>query len=359
MNLSASSFVSWRLASQQLHEPHGQGAERIVAWLGGVQAQDFAGAKWSMGLRTRSTEAEIAKAITDLRIIRTWAFRGTLHFIAATDVSWLLALLAPVVVAANKRRYRQLELDEATFSRSTSLIRGMLESDRPHTRNEIAGVLENEGISTKGQRAPHLLQRAALDGAICLGPQRGREPTYLLLPKRINPTTSLTHTRALTELVERYFTSHGPATVQDFSWWSGLPTSAVREALENSQSLVAVDGTDFWAGIDKPADLSESAHLLSRFDEYLLGYKDRSSVLDPAFGKKINAGGGMLRPAIIVNGNVAGVWKQTKNKDRLLVSAELFRSLEDNENQVLETAVQHYGRFHNSTVEFRSSLSSG
>lgn len=359
VNLSASDIVSRRLAAQQLCEPYEQGAEQIVAWLGGVQAQDYVGAKWSIGLRARSTEAEVEKAIADLRIVRTWVFRGTLHLIAAADVSWLLALLAPAIIAANERRYRQLGLDEATFSKSTPLICRMLESGRPYTRNEIRGLLENEGISTKGQRAPYLLQRAALDGAICLGPQRGWEPTYALLSEQMRTNTFLTRIQALTALVERYFASHGPATVQDFCWWSGLSTLLVREALENTSSVAAVDGTDFWAGIDKPADPSEPAHLLSRFDEYLLGYKDRSSALDPVFSKKINAGGGMPRPAIILNGNVVGLWKQFKNKDRILVSAELFRSLEDNEAQALEIAVQQYGRYLDSAMDLRSSLSSG
>jgi len=138
----------------------------------------------------------------------------------------------------------------------------MLESGRPRKRTEITGLLENEGVSTKGQRAPYLLQRAALDGAICLGPQRGREPTYMLLTKPLDPTTALTRVQAITGLAERYFASYGPATLQDFCWWSGLPRPLVRAALENASSLVAFDGTDFWAGNDTPADVSVLRELL-------------------------------------------------------------------------------------------------
>ncbi len=308
-----------------------------------------------MGIRLpKATEQDIETAISGGIIIRTWAFRGTLHFLAAEDVSWILLLLAPVIMAGNKRRYRELDLDEKTFSKSNLLIRSVLEKNQhPCTRTELRYLLEQSGISTEGQRAHYLLQRAALAGFICLGPQRGREATYLLLPMREDSSTAKDRNAALTTLAQRYFTSQGPATIQDFCWWSGLPATMGREALQNASSLqrVTTKDTELWVGTGQPSDITESTCLLPRFDEYLLGYKDRSAALDSTFGKKVNAGGGRLKPVITFRGKVVGVWKPIRRKDRILLAVEPFGNLSQNEHQALETAVQDYGRFWEKPVE--------
>jgi hypothetical protein len=330
-------------------------AEEVVAYLGGIQAQDYAGAQWSIGIRLSDAKKDdIERATTEEKIIRTWAYRGTLHFLAAADVSWILGLLAPVLIAANQRRYRQLELNETTFSKSHRLIRGILERrGEPLARSEICAQLEQNDISTQGQRVHYLLQRAALEGLICLGPNRGRESTYRLLSTEGDSSPAVEVSRAPTALVQRYFSSHGPATIQDFCWWTGLPTAVAREALHNVTFLqqIVSGGKELWAGRNQLQGATASALLLPSFDEYLLGYRDRSTALDPAFRKKVNAGGGMMKPVIVLNGKVVGIWKQSKRQDRIQIFVTPFRDLREGEYRAIKQAAERYSRFLKTKVE--------
>jgi hypothetical protein len=360
---SATKINHWRLSSQQLHQPRWRQPERVVQWLGGVQAQYPDWAHWSIGLRLCSDAAEVRRpvavvrqAIAERRIVRTWAFRGTLHYIAASDVQWLLPLLAPAIVKRNSRRYRQLGLDEDTFAQSSRVIYNALQPGEPLARAEIARALENAGVSAQGQRIHYLVQRAALDGLVCHGPSRERKPTYVLVSQWIGAPRAQTSSEPLLALVERYFSGHGPASVQDFAWWSGLPVSAARKALSLAQSLVRckAKGTTLWAG-QKPSELqlSQTAYLLSPYDEWLLGYKDRSSSLDPAYTKLVNAGGGMPRPTIIVNGQVVGTWKRAIRADGIVAALELFHDLTGDEYAAIDAAVHRYGAFHSLPIEIQ------
>lgn len=340
----------WRLHSQQLHQLQWQQPEQIVQWLGGVQAQNATEALWSMGLRLRDcTSAEAQRAIEEQRIVRTWVFRGTLHYIAATDLFWLLQLLAPMTIRRNARRYRQLDLDETMFAQSNQVIRSALEPGKPLIRAEIARALEDRGISAAGQRVHYLVQRAALDAVICQGVQRGREPTYMLVSEWIGAMTERASPRQpLAALAERYFSSHGPATVQDFAWWSGLPVTTARQALETAQSLVQVEteGYVLWAGrTPSEPSLAQMACLLPPYDEYLLGYRDRTQVLDPTYAKRVNAGGGMPKPTIVLNGKIVGTWKRTFKNDRIQMTLDPFAKLVETERLVVERAAQRYGAF--------------
>jgi hypothetical protein len=349
-----------------LRRPRWQEPELVVQWLGGVQAQDYNWAKWSVGLRARDAkEPDVQRAIAGRRVVRTWAFRGTLHLLAAADVSWVVPLLAPIIIAANARRYRQLELDEATFAQSNEVIRHALEGEGSLVRAEIARTLERAGISAEGQRAPYLLQRAALDGVICHGLPRGREPTYVLLSPWIGSSEDLNRGKTLTTLAGRYLSGHGPATVQDFAWWAGLSVAAARQALEAASSTVrvATEGKQLWAAQQEPPlpgqelpPLSgqQTAQLLPPFDDYLLGYRDRSWALDPAHAKRVNAGGGMPRPTIVLNGEVIGIWKRTIKGDRIIVTQELFRGLDETESTAVEGAARRYGDFYGVPVEIQS-----
>src|SRR5262250_1125569 len=111
----------------------------VVAWLGSVQAQDYLGALWAVGLRMRSAvEADIEQALANRTIIRTWPMRGTLHFVAAADIRWMLELLTPRVVA-NKAQHllRQFGLDEAAFARSKELFERALQGGKQLTREAM------------------------------------------------------------------------------------------------------------------------------------------------------------------------------------------------------------------------------
>ena len=323
-----------------------------MSWLGALQAQDYGGALWSIGLRmARSTECDIERAIAERAIVRTWPMRGTLHFVAAQDVRWLLALLTPRVIAQSAGRYRQLKLDDVTFVRSKEVFAKALHGGKQLTRDEMLKQLEQADISTAGQRGYHLLVRSAQDGLICFGARRGKQQTFTLLDEWIPQTKPLAHDEALAELTRRYFAGHGPATLQDLMRWAGITTAEANIGLEAvGKELMQETIADrvYWMSSDT-ADLSsgmETAHLLPGFDEYLLGYSDRSAVLDPAYAQRICPGGnGMFSPTIVIDGSVVGTWKRTVKKGTLAIDLASFQSLTAAENSAVSAAAERYGDY--------------
>jgi hypothetical protein len=350
-------FRAWRLVSHRMGTQPWQRPEQAVEWMGGIQAQDYRGAKWSIALRTEAcSDEDVERAIQDRRIVRTWMYRGTLHFVGVRDLSWLTALLAPRTISKNARRYRQLELDDAAFEKSQQVLRRTLAAKGSLTRSEIKARFERESVPAAGQQVPYLLQRAALDGVICLGPQRGHEPTYVLVSDWVGVQRPTDPDEALQRLAARYFASHGPATWQDLSWWAGLSAGQARTATEAASGLepIDVDGAQYWATCAPvPTSLPARGHLLPRFDDYLLGYKDRSMVLDPAWTKQVNAGGGMPRPTVVVNGEVLGTWSRKIERQELIISIEPFRDLGSRECELIREAVNQFGRFQSMQADVR------
>jgi hypothetical protein len=319
--------------------------------MGFVQAQDYLGALWAIGLRTHeATELNIEKALADRSIIRTWLARGTLHFAAAEDVRWMLALLAPRVISRMAGRYRQLDLDEEAFDRSRKMVMKALKGGNQLTRKEMYQALEAGHILTAGQRGIHILGRLALEGLICLGAREGKQQTFVLLDEWNPQTEDMTHDQALTELTRRYFMSHGPATLQDFLWWSGLTTSEVKAGLEMCAPFIEqerINGQVYWQSQTSytPENTSLEAYLLPAFDEYLVGYKIRADVLDPRYAKQVNAGGGMLNPAILIEGQVMGTWKRTLGKGKVAIVPSWFTTPTQAHEHAFNLAVQRYGAF--------------
>ena len=317
-----------------------------------MQAQDYGGALWAIGLRmTGATERSIEQAIAERAIVRTWPMRGTLHFVAAQDVRWLLALLTPRVIAHSAGRYRQLELDEATFARGKEVFARALQGGKQLTRDEMLHELEQAGISTAGQRGYHLLGRAAQDGLICFGTRRGKQQTFTLLDEWVPLTRSLPRDEALAELTRRYFTGHGPATLQDLMQWAGLTAAEAKTGLAAAgKTLIQETIADrvYWMPCEAPEinHATPSVHLLPGFDEYLLGYRDRSAVLDPAYAQRICPGGnGMFSPTIVIDGVVTGTWKRTFKGGAVVIETTPFRPLTAAENDALGAAADRYGEF--------------
>jgi len=330
----------------------------VVKKLGAVQAQDYLNALWAIGLRMQgAVEADIEQAISDRKIVRTWPMRGTLHFVAAEDVRWMLALLTPRIIARAARRHKQLELDEATFARSEALFTQALQGDRQLTRPEMMEVLEQGGISTQGQRGYHILWRVGQKGLICFGPRQGKQDTFVLLDEWLSNSKILSREEALAELTKTYFTGHGPATVQDFIWWSGLPAADARSGLEMVEAQLAhqeIDGQSYWFSLMLPTPkvALPTASLLPAIDEYLLGYKERSAVLDPAHAKKVTPGGGMFKPVIVVNGRIVGAWQRPLRKTKVVIKFKLFDdSLSPAQMEAVAAAAESYGRFLGLPVE--------
>ena len=328
-----------------------------VAWFAAVQAQDYLGSLWAIGQRLGdAVEADIERAVVQREIIRTWPMRGTLHFVAAADVRWMLELLTPRVVAGNAHRMQQyFGLDEAVIGRSAELFVRALEGDRQLKRTAMYEVLEAGGVATGDSRGLHILSRLAHDGLICFAAREGKQPTFALLDEWAPAARRLARDEALAELARRYFTSHGPATVEDFVWWSGLLTADAKAGLEMSKphlTQAVVAGRVYWMAASPAAAgrAASRALLLPPYDEYTVAYKDRSAVLDPAYAKLTLSGYGIFSPIVVIDGQVVGTWKRAFKKGGLVITASPFAQLGAAATRALAAAANRYGKFLGATA---------
>ncbi len=339
-----------RLHNQQIAHTRLTRPEQVVAWLGGMQAQDYPGVKWSIGLRLpQATAADVERAITERKIVRTWTMRGTLHLAAAADVRWILALTSPGNIAGSARRRSNLELDDHTLARSREAFTKALHGGRQKTRDELYALLESAGISTAGQRGYHILWNAALHGLICFSAMDGREQTFALLDEWVPHSREKPRDEALAELALRYFTSRGPATLQDFIWWSGLNAAEARAgfgAIKSQLAQETVGPQTYWMPPDISVPDEKTAFALPGFDEFLLGYKDRSAVLDAAHADLVCPGGnGVFASTMVIDGRVVGTWKRTTRRSAIEIAASPFAALKKRERQVFEEAAARYAAF--------------
>ncbi len=352
-------LTALRLRNQQIDQPHLHSPVAILAWMGAIQGQDYDGAKWSLGLRAPgATIADIEQAIADKQIVRTWLFRGTLFMVAAQDVRWMLELLAPRVMTGNARRYKELELDTATLSRTNDIFVKALQGGKSLTRRELLAIVEAHGISTSGQRSAYMLHHAALEGLIVqVGMAQNNNPYYMRFDEALPDAPSLSRDAGLAELARRYFSSHGPATLPDFAWWTGLLMTDVRagfEAVQRELVEEVVDGESYWlcSSSTVPSPPSPTAYAPPGFDEYYLGYKDRDVVVHPDHAEKVCPGkNGVFYPTIVVDGRVVGTWKRTVKKKQIIVTPAPFEGLSSDEYAAFAQAIQHYGDFMQLPVE--------
>lgn len=350
--MNSSELIRQRLHNQRIAGPGFETAGDVVAWHGAVQAQDYLGALWAVGLRMKqAVESEVEQALADRTIVRTWPMRGTLHFVPAEDVRWMLELLTPKVIAGSARRHAELGLDEATFARSREVFARALQGGRQLTRGEMGAALEAAGIATAGQRLYHILWRLGQDGLICFGVRRGKQQTFVLLDEWLPATRHLARDEALAELARRYMTSHGPATDRDFAWWTGLTLGDARAGLALAgPGLVQqeIDGQTYWRAASEMAtaeDISTAAWLLPAYDEYTVGYTDRSALLDADGARYVEAGHSILVPALVIGGQIAGAWRRTITPRAVEIELNPFAPLSHSDAGLVELAALRYGAF--------------
>ncbi len=345
-----SDIALYRLSNQQMSQSTLKTPRDVVAWLGALQGQDYAGAKWSVGLRLPgSTDAAVEQAFADRTILRTWLMRGTLHLVAAEDIHWMLGLVAPKLIAGSTRRYGELELDADTLRRSSDILAGALQDGGLLDRKELFALLEQAGISTQGQRGVHMLQRASLDGLICQGAAVRNVPTFMALGAAPPHVAAMTREAALAELARRYFTSRGPATMQDFAAWSALAMADVRAGMEAVKAEFVeetLDGQTYWRPDATPLTHECAPYLLPGFDEYLLGYRDRSAVLDAQYAQQVCPGGnGVFQPTIVIEGRVVGTWKRVFKKGAAQLTPLPFTPFSAAQLEAFAAAAQPFGQF--------------
>jgi hypothetical protein len=344
------------IVQQRLHNQHLLGApfarpDQVVHWFGAVQAQEYPGATWGIAQRMDGLgQAVVDQAFADGAILRTHAMRPTWHFITPADIRWLLRLTSPRVHALNAGFYRKLALDADVLARGATVLGNTLQGGKHLTRSQLAAALEQAGIirSTDDRlRLTYLMMHAELEGLICSGAMRGKQHTYALLDERVPAARLLERDEALAELTRRYFTSHGPATVKDFAWWSGLSTADVRAGLELNQSQLettVIAGQTYWFRpntLTSPA-AAPIAHLLPAYDEYTIAYKEHSAILDPTYRDLVVAAFGIV---IVIDGRIVGAWKRVIERDHVRLTLSPFRTLTEAEQQAIAQALQRYSAF--------------
>ena len=336
--MNTSDVLTQRLHNQKLSSSTLEKPVDVVRWLGAVQAQDYGAAKWALALRMRSaTHDAVEAAFNAGQIIRTHLLRPTWHFVAPEDVRWLLQLTAPHVNRRCGPSYRKYELDSAVFKRSHRVLTKALRDGKHLTRAVLKAALNKSGIAADDPvRMAHLLLRAELDGVVCSGPRIGKQFTYALLEERVPPGRTLTRYEALAELARRYFNSHGPATLPDFVWWSGLTATDAKLGIE----LAGKTETRMTRKTDR---IVHSCHLLPAFDEYFVAYKQRDTIAG------LN-NWDVLGPTIIIGGKVVGTWKRTNDQDSP-IALNILRALTKSEQRAVEKATERYLKFLNTPIE--------
>jgi hypothetical protein len=338
-----------RLRHQRLTSPQFKKPADVVRWLGAVQAQEYAPAKWAIGQRMRrATDSDVERAFAEGSILRTHVLRPTWHFVAPEDIRWMLELTGPRIKTAIASYARSNALDEGAFKRSRRLLKSALDGGRQLTRAALREVFQRDRLPTTGIRFVLMLMRAELDGLICSGPRAGKEFTYALLDDRAPGIPALTRNQALAELARRYFTSRGPATLQDFVWWSGLITADARTAIELAASDLSrevIDDLVCWlpSSCRTAPRSAGAAHLLPVYDEYLVAYKNRAAALDPRYSKRgTNV---LFGSTIVVDGRVAGTWKATRSEHETLVTLNAFAPLTGRVRRAVDDAARRYSAF--------------
>lgn len=341
--------LRWRAQRLAPRDAGGDPAS-IVRAIGAIQSQDPAAA--ALALRARGTgfdAGEVERArVEDRSVVRTWCQRGTIHLVPTEDVSWLLGLLGPRLLAQRERNFRAFGLDEDVYGAALRALRKAL-ADGPLTRAEIGERWEAAGVDASGNRLPHMITRAAIEGEICDGPDRGRDRTWVRLADWVDVAAGPDGDAALAELARRHLAGHAPAEPRDLAAWAGVTVGDARAAWtslgDELKEVETAVGTRWVLAADpdpEPAAEAPAVRLLAGFDEYLLGYHDRELAVPPPHTKAVSAGGLRVLPAVAVDGQVIGIWRSRQRRRTIEIEVRPFAALDPG---LLEEEVADVGRF--------------
>ena len=342
-----------RLQNQHLLTSPFKDPVDVVRSLVAVQAQDYYGAKWAIGQRMRhATDDVVEQAFADGRILRLHLMRPTWHFVAPDDIRWLVKLTAPRVKATHSYYFKKSELDDATIKRTNNILTKALRDGKQLTRDELRQVVKRAGIEPgDSERFGRIMFRAELDCVVCSGARKGNQFTYSLVEERVPASRLMERDESLAELAQRYFKTRGPASAQDFAWWSGLTLTDVKRAIDISGSVlkseVIADKTYWKSGNAKQfrGKATGTVHLLSAYDEYFISYKDRSAAIHPKFDQKSIASKLVFDAPLVVDGFSAGGWKRMLAEDEVTIQLSPFVTLKRTDQQALKLAAQRYAKF--------------
>jgi hypothetical protein len=359
IEVSAGELLRLRQFTQRIHPVATGSVTETVRHLLAVQAQDFAQALWAVGLRTKgSTRSDVLAALESGEVVRTLPMRGTLHFVAAEDLRWMLSLTAARSLRSATTRNNRFGLDQSTLDRAEAVTRKEL-AGRSLSRDEFVRILSLNGVSTERERGYHLIFYLAHLSLVCWGPPSGTQQALVLVDDWIPAQQPLAKDVALAQFARRYFASHGPATERDFAWWTKLTLADVRAgmaAVGDELTELTHRGTSYWIGTGELDAASggraaSTVHALAGFDEYLLGYQDRRlPVAVEHFERVVPDSNGIFLPTIVANGRVVGTWRRTP-RSRTPKSAaagiepDHFEAASPNQLAGFAKAAKRYARF--------------
>jgi hypothetical protein len=351
-------IVNIRLTTQQIAATEFKTTNDIVSWMGVMQAQDYAMAKWAIGTRLpKSTEQSIETALDKGEIIRTHLLRPTWHFVSSADIYWMLELTAARIKILMRSNNNQLELTDIVFKKTNKLLEKALTGGKHLTRAELIPNFQKNKIATNENRLSHILLWAESDGIICSGARKDNKQTYVLLTDRVPEKITLPKEESLAKLAKKYFSSHCPATLQDFVWWSGLSISDAKDAIEMIKSdLIAekVGAETYWLtdSLSTFKKVNPSVYLLPAYDEFLISYKDRTAAaIAQEKQMKIFTNNGIFRPIIVTNGLVTGSWKRIFQKDKIIIETEFFKPPAESTKRFIKKHAEKFGRFSGKKIE--------
>jgi hypothetical protein len=346
-----------RLINQQIADSEFNRIKDLAGWMGALQAQDYNGVKWAIGLRVPGTnDAMIEEAIERADIIRTHLLRPTWHFVSSDDIYWVLELSAPQIRSVCKSRDRDLGITGSIIQKSFQLLEKILSGGKRLTRAELREEFKRENIETDDNRLYHFLMHAEINGLIFSRYSGTNRQTYSLLSETVPKTKTFTRDEALANLASRYFRSHGPATVQDFSWWSGLSLTESKRALEINLPDFMSETTEnqtFWfsSALTVHKQKEDTLFLLPAFDEFIISYRNRIPSIRTEHQNKAFSSNGIFRPMIVAGGQVIGTWKQTLKKDKVLLETAFFQSTDDGIPDMILNAAKPLSVFFNKQIE--------
>ncbi|MCP2026276.1 hypothetical protein L1276_001420 [Flavobacterium sp. HSC-32F16] len=340
-----------RLVSQKLYKTEKCSPQEIVGHLGAMQAQDYAMAKWAIGSRCDASENEIEEAINSAQIIRTHILRPTWHFVSADDIYWMLDLSGPQVQKMTISAVKKYGFDIKKLDQTVNSIEKLLSGNNHLTRDEIMQELSIKRTSKEDFLSAAIMMHAELEGLVCNGKMKGKQITYALLEERVKkPKTNFTKEESLAKLAKRYFESHGPATLLDFSWWSGFPPTICKKtinAIELQMNSVDIKNQTYYF-INQTTNKNsfcESVHFLPAFDEILISYKTREASFLTDHQTKVFTNNGIFKPIILENGKVIGIWKRTIKKDHAKIETEFFNETEISKKEILFEGIKSFEKY--------------
>ncbi len=346
--MTTSRLLEIRLRNQQLSTKNFSSAGEVVEWMGAVQAQDFLGALWSLGMRLPATaESEVEKAVADKTIVRSWPMRGTLHFTSPKDLRWMLKYLATKVQSKVNSVFRREGLDSKQFAKAMKLWEKALTGGNALTREEMYDVLEKGKLSAKGIRGLLMLGVAAQEGLLCFGARKGKQQTLVLLDEWIpKKEPDRSKEEALKRLAEIYVRSHGPVLIEDLAWWSGLnkteATAAIHSIKEQLVSEKCNDKTYWFFPEASPGKPRPMCGLLPTYDEFGIAYKDRNPIIHKTDLKQV---GGFFTSGIMHNGKITGVWRRELEKEKVVIEIKPFAKYSAAQKKAVTSTIKAYSKF--------------